>query len=32
LLEGDREIMDAVRSGDIGALAEPISVNLKSSA
>lgn len=23
LLEGDREIMDAVRSGDIGALAEP---------
>jgi ferrous iron transport protein B len=32
LLEGDREIMDAVLSGDIGALAEPVSANLKSSA
>jgi ferrous iron transport protein B len=28
LLEGDREIMDAVLSGDIGALAEPVSANL----
>lgn len=26
LLEGDREIMDAVRSGEIGSLAEPISL------
>lgn len=32
LLEGDREIMDAVLSGEIGALAEPVSANLKSSA
>ena len=28
LLEGDREIMDAVRSGDIGSLAEPVSARL----
>ena len=28
LLEGDREIMDAVLSGDIGALAGPVSANL----
>jgi ferrous iron transport protein B len=28
LLEGDREIMDAVLSGEIGALAEPVSANL----
>ena len=27
LLEGDREIMDAVLSGDIGALAEPVSAH-----
>jgi ferrous iron transport protein B len=27
LLEGDREIMDAVLSGDIGALAEPVGTN-----
>ena len=26
LLEGDREIMDAVRSGEIGELAEPVSI------
>ncbi len=26
LLEGDREIMDAVRSGEIGALAEPVAI------
>jgi ferrous iron transport protein B len=32
LLEGDREIMDAVLSGDIGALAEPVSANLNLSA
>lgn len=32
LLEGDREIMDAVISGDIGALAEPTSANLDSKA
>jgi Fe2+ transport system protein B len=32
LLEGDREIMDAVRSGEIGALAEPVSANLNQSA
>ena len=29
LLEGDREIMDAVLSGDIGALAEPVSARLE---
>ncbi len=28
LLEGDREIMEAVRSGEIGTLAEPVSANL----
>lgn len=28
LLEGDREIIDAVLSGDIGALAEPVSASL----
>jgi len=32
LLEGDREIMDAVRSGEIGALAEPVSTTLPQSA
>lgn len=32
LLEGDREIMDAVRSGEIGELAEPVSANLHQSA
>ena len=32
LLEGDREIMDAVKSGEIGALAEPVSANLDLSA
>ncbi len=32
LLEGDREIIDAVRSGEIGALAEPVSANLNQSA
>ena len=30
LLEGDREIMQAVRSGDIGALAEPVGAQLTS--
>lgn len=30
LLEGDREIMEAVRSGDIGALAEPVGPQLNS--
>jgi ferrous iron transport protein B len=28
LLEGDREIMDAVRTGEIGSLAEPVSARL----
>lgn len=32
LLEGDREIMDAVLSGDIGALAEPVGGNMNLSA
>ncbi len=32
LLEGDREIIDAVRSGEIGALAEPVSASLNPSA
>ena len=32
LLEGDREIMDAVRSGEIGTLAEPVSAKLNQSA
>ena len=32
LLEGDREIMDAVLSGEIGALAEPVSAQLNHSA
>lgn len=32
LLEGDREIIDAVLSGEIGALAEPVSANLNQSA
>jgi ferrous iron transport protein B len=30
LLEGDREIMEAVRSGEIGALAQPVSAQLTS--
>ncbi len=29
LLEGDRDIMEAVRSGEIGALAEPVSAKLE---
>jgi Fe2+ transport system protein B len=32
LLEGDREIMDAVLSGEIGELAEPVSISLNQSA
>ncbi|MBC8126586.1 MAG: 50S ribosome-binding GTPase [Gloeobacteraceae cyanobacterium ES-bin-144] len=32
LLEGDRDIMNAVLTGDIGALAEPVSANLNQSA
>ena len=32
LLEGDREIMDAVQSGEIGSLAEPVAANLHQSA
>lgn len=32
LLEGDREIMEAVRSGEIGTLAEPVSAQLNQSA
>ncbi|MEZ5330330.1 MAG: FeoB small GTPase domain-containing protein [Verrucomicrobiales bacterium] len=32
LLEGDREIIEAVRSGEIGSLAEPVSANLNQSA
>lgn len=32
LLEGDREIMDAVLSGDIGALTEPVAAKLNPSA
>jgi Fe2+ transport system protein B len=32
LLEGDREIMDAVRSGEIGSLAEPVGASLTQSA
>lgn len=32
LLEGDREIMDAVRTGEIGSLAEPVSAKLNQSA